>query len=143
MMASMLMWIMVQVTFTMHLYLCCLSRLTMSFLSSNEQGHQAYPLVKVKTTNEVLWRQTHLIIGRTCSLMPAFDTCGIICFAFYFLFCKGLEMMGSDKICTASCTDVHVLSLCHLYSFTIYLKNHKCELPKGYFSHALFSQLYT
>jgi hypothetical protein len=25
-------------------------------------------------------------------------------FAFYILFCKGLEMMGSNKICTASCT---------------------------------------
>ena len=48
---------------------------------------------------------------------------GIICFAFYILFCKGLEMMGSDKICTASHTYVHVLSLCHLYSFTGYLKN--------------------
>jgi hypothetical protein len=40
------------------------------------------------------------------------SSCGIICFTFYALFCKGLEMMGSDKICTASCTYVHVLSLC-------------------------------
>jgi hypothetical protein len=31
-----------------------------------------------------------------------------------FCFCRGLKMMGSDKICTASCTYVHVLSLCHL-----------------------------
>jgi hypothetical protein len=31
----------------------------------------------------------------------------------YILFCKGLEMMGSDKIHTASCTYIHVLSLCH------------------------------
>jgi hypothetical protein len=37
----------------------------------------------------------------------------------------------SDKICTGSHTYVHVLSLCHLYSFTSYLKNHKCELSKG------------
>ena len=36
----------------------------------------------------------------------------------------------SDKIHTASCTYVHVLSLCHLYSFTGYLKSHQCELPK-------------
>jgi hypothetical protein len=70
-------------------------------------------------------------------------SCGIICFAFYILFCKGLKMMGSDKILTASCTYIHVLSLCHLYSFTSYLKSHKCELPKRYFSHALFSQLHT
>jgi hypothetical protein len=35
-----------------------------------------------------------------------------------------------DKIFTASHTYVHVLSLCHLYSFTGYLKHHKCELPK-------------
>jgi hypothetical protein len=39
----------------------------------------------------------------------------IFCFAFYILFCRGLEMMGNDKICTASCTYIHVLSLCHLY----------------------------
>jgi hypothetical protein len=36
-------------------------------------------------------------------------------YLFYILFCKGLGMIGSDKICTASCTYIHVLSLCHLY----------------------------
>jgi hypothetical protein len=41
--------------------------------------------------------------------------------------------MGSDKICTASLTYIHVLSLCHLYSFTGYVKSHKCELPKDIF----------
>jgi hypothetical protein len=30
-------------------------------------------------------------------------------------------------------TYIHVLSLCHLYSFTSYLKNHKWELPKDTF----------
>jgi hypothetical protein len=45
--------------------------------------------------------------------------------------------MGSDKICTASCTYVHVLSLFHLYPFTIYLKSDKWELSKDTFaSHA-------
>jgi hypothetical protein len=39
----------------------------------------------------------------------------VLHFTFYILFCKGLEMMGSDKICTASCTHEHVLSLCHPY----------------------------
>jgi hypothetical protein len=38
---------------------------------------------------------------------------------FYILFCKGLEMMGSDKIHTASCTYVHVLSSCHLYPLPV------------------------
>jgi hypothetical protein len=38
----------------------------------------------------------------------------IICFTFYILFCKGLKMMGSNKICIASCTYIHVLSLFHL-----------------------------
>jgi hypothetical protein len=41
----------------------------------------------------------------------------IICFTFYILFCKGLKMMGSNKICKVSCTCMHVLSLfylCHL-----------------------------
>jgi hypothetical protein len=37
-------------------------------------------------------------------------SCGIICFAFYILFCKCLKMMGSDKIHTASHTYVYVLS---------------------------------
>jgi hypothetical protein len=65
-------------------------------------------------------------------------SCGIICFAssylfciLYILFCKGLEMMGSDKIRTASCTYIHdkihtashtyihVLSLCHLYPLPV------------------------
>jgi hypothetical protein len=54
-------------------------------------------------------------------------------FHFNILFCKGLRMMGSDKICTASCTYIHVLSLCHLYPFTGYLKSEKCELSKDTF----------
>jgi hypothetical protein len=42
-------------------------------------------------------------------------TC-VALFVSHFIFCfgKGLEMMGSDKIHMASCTYVHVLSLCHL-----------------------------
>jgi hypothetical protein len=40
-------------------------------------------------------------------------------FDFIFCFCKDLEMMASDKICTASCTYVHVLSLCHLYALPV------------------------
>jgi hypothetical protein len=35
------------------------------------------------------------------------------------LFCNGLEMMGSDKIHTASCTYIHVMSLCHLYPLPV------------------------
>jgi hypothetical protein len=67
-------------------------------------------------------------------------------FTFFIVFCKGLEMMGSDKIYTAACTYVHVLSLCHLYPFvlmsslpfTIYLKNHKqMSTFKRYFSCAI------
>jgi hypothetical protein len=34
---------------------------------------------------------------------------------------------------TASRTYICVLSLCHLYSFTSYLKSHKCKLPKDTF----------
>jgi hypothetical protein len=51
----------------------------------------------------------------TCLITWGPSSCGIICFTFYILFCIGLEMMGSDKIHTASHTSVHVLSLCHLY----------------------------
>jgi hypothetical protein len=51
--------------------------------------------------------------------------------------------MGSDKIHTASHTYVHVLSLCHLYSFTSYLKSHKCELLKDTFLvHTLLTTLH-
>jgi hypothetical protein len=51
-------------------------------------------------------------------------TTGLVAFHLQWMF----EL--SDKIHTASCTYVHVLSLCHLYSFTGYLKSHQCELPK-------------
>jgi hypothetical protein len=54
-------------------------------------------------------------------------------FCIYTQFCEGVEMMGSDKICTASCNYVHVLSLCHLYTLPTYSKSHKCELPKDNF----------
>jgi hypothetical protein len=37
----------------------------------------------------------------------------------YFLFCKGLEMMGSDKICTASHTYIH--TYIHTYMFCPYV----------------------
>jgi hypothetical protein len=44
------------------------------------------------------------------------------------------ELTTADhKIHTASHTYVHVLSLCHLYSFTGNLKSHKHELPKDTF----------
>jgi hypothetical protein len=130
-----------------------LSHLTMSFLPfSKDMISQVFPLVKVKTTNNntyghtypfqsIVQQQKHLIMGRTCSIMLAFNTRDIFtCFAFYILFCKGLEMMmGSDKNPTASCTYTHVLScLMSSLPFTGYLRSHKCDLPK---SCALFSQL--
>jgi uncharacterized membrane protein len=72
-----------------------------------------------------------------CSIL-----CGIFCFAFYILFCKGLQMMGSDKIHTASCTYVHVLSLCHLYALPVTWRIQMIT-SKRYFSHAFFSELCT
>jgi hypothetical protein len=42
-----------------------------------------------------------------------------------------------DKIHTDSCTYVHVLSLCHLYPFTHYLKNTNENFQKRYFSCAI------
>jgi hypothetical protein len=74
-----------------------------------QQGHQAFRLVKVKTTNDntynhiypylpILQRQTLLIMGRTCSVMLAFETCGIICFPFYILVCfKALRWWGVTR----------------------------------------------
>jgi hypothetical protein len=59
---------------------------------------------------------------------------GIICFTFYTLFCKGLEMMGNDKICTASCTYINVLSLCHLYPLPF-----TCRITNEIFQKILFS----
>jgi hypothetical protein len=70
-------------------------------ISAFQQGHQAFPLVKVKTTNgntyghnlptpfqSIRWCQNHLTIGRTCYIMPAFNSCGILlvlCFIFCFV----------------------------------------------------------
>jgi hypothetical protein len=63
---------------------------------------------------------------------------------FYLLFCKGPQMMGSDKIHTASCTYIHVLSLCHLYPLLVsLLEEHKWEFSKDTFLMQFFSQLYT
>jgi hypothetical protein len=76
----------------------------------------------------------------------------------FHLYCKGLEMMGSDKICTASCTYSHFLSLWHLYPlpFTWRVTNENFQkilflcisshnfTPKIYELkyHCCFSQLY-
>jgi hypothetical protein len=58
---------------------------------------------------------------------------------FYLLFCKGLKMMGSDKIHTASCTYIHVLSFCHLYTLLVSLLEEQPQMRifKRYFSHAI------
>jgi hypothetical protein len=42
-----------------------------------------------------------------------------------------------DKICTASLTYVHVLSLCPLYPLPCTWKNYKWELSKDTFSHTI------
>lgn len=46
-----------------------------------------------------------------------------------------------DKIPTASCTYINVLSLCHLYPFTVYLKNSKENFQKIPFLHFLLTTL--
>jgi hypothetical protein len=74
-----------------------------------------------------LYNSHHLILGRNWYATSALNkpdhvksnlVC-TICFAFYSLFCKGLKMMESDKIHTALCAYVHVLSLCHLYTLPV------------------------
>jgi hypothetical protein len=140
-MASTLMtsWNMVQVPFTMNFYLCCLSHLTMWFLLSSKDispfllSKSRQPMATLMSIPTIsanhleaelgctphtiqLWGEidmSHRYLSSTITWHPS--SCGIICFAFYILFCKGLEIMGSDKICTASCTYIHVLYLCHLY----------------------------
>jgi hypothetical protein len=63
---------------------------------------------------------------------------------FYILLCKGLEMMGSDNICTASRSYICTCSvLMSSLPFTIYLTNYKWELSKDTFLVQFFSQLYT
>jgi hypothetical protein len=58
-------------------------------------------------------------------------------FYIYTLFCKGLEMMRSaDKICTASHTYIHVLSLCHLYPLPFTWRI-QMRTFKRYFSHTI------
>jgi hypothetical protein len=59
-------------------------------------------------------------------------------FCIYILFCKHLEMMGS-------LTYIHTYMSCPYVIFTLYqlLKESQLWTSKRYFSHALFSQLYT
>jgi hypothetical protein len=89
-------------------------------LSKDWGYHAVYPILKL-----ILF-----FSGKTANLIqegwpiqwhpPFLDSLyRITCFAFYILFCKGLEMMGSDKICTTSCIYVHVLSLCHCYALLV------------------------
>ena len=68
----------------------------------------------------------------------------VVLFVFHFniLFCKGLGMMGSDKIHTASRTYIHVLPLCHLYPFTGYLKNTNENFQKILFLCTLLKTLH-
>jgi hypothetical protein len=122
-------------------------------ISAFQQGHQPFPLVKVKKTNgntyghtyhksfggrTWLYNSHHLLWGEidTRPITWSPTSCGIICFAFYILFCKGLEMIGSDKICTASCTYINVLSLCHLYPLPVTWRI-QMRTFKRYFSHAI------
>jgi hypothetical protein len=100
-------------------------------ISAFQQGHQAFPLVKVKTTNDNTYGHTYPFSVNPLVAEPLdygenlFQYASIhhmwhfTCFAFYILFCKGLEMMGSDKIHAASCTCIYVLSLCHLYPLRV------------------------
>jgi hypothetical protein len=66
-------------------------------ISAFQQGHQAFPLVIIKTTNDntydhtyffqsILWWQNHLVKQRSCSIILAFDTCGIL-LVLNFIFC--------------------------------------------------------
>jgi hypothetical protein len=170
-MASMLMtsWNMAQVPFTMNLYLHCLTRLTTSFLLSSKDIRTFFlsksrqvmaTLMAIPTipANHLeaeldctictiwLWGEIdmpHCYLTHPIICISAISR-GIICFAFSILFCKGLEMiMGSDKICTASFTYIQILTLCHLYSFTSYLKSHKWELSKDTFLVQLSSHNFT
>jgi hypothetical protein len=96
-----------------------------------QQGHQTFSLAKVKTTNGNTNNPTYPFSVNPLVAEPLdygenlFHYAGIqhmrhfTCFVFYILFCKALQMMGSDKIHTASHTYVHVMSLCHLYPLPV------------------------
>jgi hypothetical protein len=153
-MASMLMasWNMVQVTFTKNLYLCCLLHLTTSFLLSSEDirpfllSRSRQPMATLMTTPIIFYQS---LGGRTIWLWGKLDmsywhlthptpwlSMYIICFAFYILSCKSLKMMESDKIPSASCTYIHVLSLCHLYPLPVTWRL-QMRTFKRYFSRAI------
>jgi hypothetical protein len=116
----------------MNLYLHHLLHLTTSFLlSSMDTRHfllskwrqlmamfMAMPIFWLPIW---LWGEIDPSYQYSMSLVITWSSilCGIIWFAFYILSCKSLEMMGSDKIHTASCTYIHVLSLCHLYPLLV------------------------
>ena len=161
-------WNMVQVTFTMNLYCHHLSHLTMSFLLSSKDimpfllsksRQPMVPLMAIPTisANHLeaeldctictiwLWGEIdtpHKYLTRPITRSPS-NLMWNYLFAFYILFCKGLEMIGHDKIHTASCTYIHVMFLCHLHTFTGYLKNTNENFQKIPFSSAFFSQIYT
>jgi hypothetical protein len=89
-------------------------------LSKDWGYHAVYPILKLILFFS--WNTANLIQeGWPIQWHPPFLDIlyRITCFAFYILFCKGLEMMGSDKICTTSCIYVHVLSLCHCYALLV------------------------
>ncbi len=136
-MVSMLMWIMVQVTFTMNLDLHCLLHLSMSILPSNEDIR----LFHLSKSRGNTYGHTYCPFSTNPLGAEPFDYWeNLIClasiqhvklFIFYFIFCfvkfSRKWQVGSDKICKDSHTYVHVLSVHHLYTLPIYLKSHKCE----------------
>jgi hypothetical protein len=72
----------------------------------------------------IIRRQNHLIMGGTWYVILAFYTSDpmthVSLFVIHFIICfvKVSAWWGVIRLCTASCTYIHVLSLCHLYPFT-------------------------
>ncbi len=141
---------MLRVTFTMNLYLCHLMCLTMSLLLYSKDIRHSL-LSKWRQLMAMLmaipiFLPTHLIMWREWSVILVLNEpdhmkswssshVALLVMHLIFCFCKDLKLMGSDKICTASCTYIHILSLCHLYPLPVsYLKNRNENFQKTLFS---------
>jgi hypothetical protein len=80
---------------------------------------------------------TTSVFNKTNHMMLKFGWHYLFCILYFFY--KGLEMMGSDKIHTASCTYAHVLSLCYLYPLPVTWRVTNVNFQKILFSCTLLS----
>jgi hypothetical protein len=129
-------------------------------ISAFQWGHQAFPLVKVKTTNgntydhtyyflPIIRRQNHLIMGQTWYVILAFDTSNpmaqhVTLFVLHFIFYL-VKVSRWWKVTRSLQPHVLTCMFCPYVISTLYqlLEDYKWELSKDTFLVQFFSQLNT